>query len=61
MKKSHVIEFEPKERLLEKARKYLETESFLEDGDQMVSLLLRAMKHADSDLKQQPWKVWEFS
>jgi HEAT repeat protein len=54
MKKNHVIEFEPKERLLEKARKYIETvESFLDDGDQGVSLLLRAMKHADRDLKQQ--------
>ncbi|HXV81064.1 MAG TPA: hypothetical protein VEG60_14395, partial [Candidatus Binatia bacterium] len=54
MKKNPVIELEPKARVLEKARKYLESiESFLDDGDQAVSLLLRAMKHADRDLKRE--------
>jgi HEAT repeat protein len=54
MKKNPVIELEPKARILEKARKYIESvESFFDDGDQAVSLLLRAMKHADRDLKRE--------
>jgi HEAT repeat protein len=54
MKKNPVIELEPKARILDKARKYIESvESFLDDGDQAVSLLLRAMKHADRDLKRE--------
>src|SRR5207245_1944425 len=54
MKKSHVIELEPKARILERAKKYVESvESFLDDGDQGVALLLRAMKHADRDLKRE--------
>ncbi len=54
MKKSHVIELEPKARILERAKKYVESvESFLDDGDQGVALLLRAMKHADTDLKRE--------
>jgi HEAT repeat protein len=54
MKKNPVIELEPKARILEKARKYIQSvESFLDDGDQAVSLLLRAMKHADRDLKRE--------
>ena len=54
MKENRVIEFEPKERILERAKKYIESvESFLADGDQAISLLLRAMKHADRDLKRE--------
>jgi len=54
MKKNHVIELEPKARILDRARKYIESvESFLDDGDQAVSLLLRAMKYADIDLKRE--------
>ena len=54
MKKNSVIEFEPKERILAKARTYIDSvESFLDDGDQAVSLLLRATKHADRDLKRE--------
>jgi len=54
MKKNRVIEFEAKERILEKAKKYIESvESFLDDGDQAISLLLRAMKHADRDFKHE--------
>ena len=55
MKKNHVIELEPKARILDRARKYIESvESFLDDGDQAVSLLLlRAIKHADRDLKRE--------
>jgi HEAT repeat protein len=53
MPKNPVIELQPKERILEKARKYVESlESFLDDGAQAVSLLPRAMKHADKDLKR---------
>jgi HEAT repeat protein len=54
MKKNPVIELEPKARILEKARKYIQSvESFLDDGDQAVSLLLKAMKYADGDLKRE--------
>jgi HEAT repeat protein len=54
MKKNHVIELEPKARIVERARKYIESvESFLDDGDQAISLLLRAMKYADRDLKRE--------
>lgn len=54
MKKNPVIELEPKARILEKARKYIQSvESFLDDGDQAVSLLLKAMKYADRDLKRE--------
>ena len=54
MKKHQVIELEPKARILDRARKYIASvESFLDDGDRAVSLLLRAMKHADKDLKRE--------
>jgi hypothetical protein len=54
MKKSPVIELEPKARIVERARKYIESvESFLDDGDQAVSLLLRALKYAGRDLKRE--------
>jgi HEAT repeat protein len=54
MKNNHVIEFEPRERILEKANKYIESvESFLDDGDKAVHLLLTAMKYADRKLKRE--------
>jgi len=54
MKKNSVIEFEPKERMLAKAKAYVDSvESFLDGGDQAVSLLLRATKHADRGLKRE--------
>jgi HEAT repeat protein len=54
MKSKRVIEFAPKERILAKAKKYTESvESFFNDGDQAVSLLLKAMEYADRDLKVQ--------
>lgn len=54
MKKNHVIEFQPKERILEKARHYVESvESFFEESDQAITLLLKALKYADRDLKQE--------
>jgi HEAT repeat protein len=52
MKKDRVIKFEPKERILGKAKKYVDSvESFLADGHHAVTLLLKAMKLADRDLK----------
>jgi len=49
-----VIEFEPKERILEKAKKYVESvDLFFEERDRAVPLLLKAMKLADRDLKHQ--------
>ena len=54
MKKNHVIKFDSKQRILEKAKKYIESvDSFLADGEQAVSLLLRAMKHADREFKRE--------
>ena len=54
MKKNSVIKLEPKVRILDRAKKYVESvESFLDDGDQAVVLLLRAMKHADRELKRE--------
>ena len=61
MKKNPVIELEPKAHIIEKARKYIESvESFLDDGDEAVSLLLRAMKYADGDLKREIMLVLGF-
>ncbi|MBW1779212.1 MAG: HEAT repeat domain-containing protein [Deltaproteobacteria bacterium] len=52
MRKTNVIPFERKERLLKHAQVYLESiEVFLEERDKAVPLLLKAMKHADRDLK----------
>ncbi len=54
MKKNHVIEFEPKERILEKAKRYIDSlELFSEESDQAIPLLLRAMKIADGNLKRE--------
>src|SRR5918996_5165187 len=54
MKKNHVIEFEPRERILEKAKKYIESVELLsEESDQAIPLLLKAVKHADRDLKRE--------
>ena len=54
MKKNQVIEFEPKERILEQAKKYIESlELFSEESDRAIPLLLRAMKHANGDLKRE--------
>ncbi len=52
MKKNRVIEFEPRERILQKAKKYVESlELFFGEVNQAVPLLLKAMKYADRDLK----------
>ena len=54
MKNNRVIELDPKERVLEKARKYAESiELFLEEEDQAVSVMLKALKHAGRELKRE--------
>lgn len=54
MKKNRVIEFDPRERMLEKAKKYVSSiEMFFEERAQAVPLLLRAMKYANRNLKSE--------
>ncbi len=54
MKNNRVIEFDSKQRVLERAKKYVESvELFLEEGDQAVAVMLRALKHADPELKRE--------
>ena len=51
---NNVIEFDSKHRVLERAKKYVESvELFLKEGDQAVALLLKALKHADKELKRE--------
>jgi len=52
MKRNRVIEFDPRERILEKAKKYVESlELFSAEADQAIPVLLKALKYADRDLK----------
>jgi HEAT repeat protein len=52
MKTSNVILFQSRARLLKKAQVYVEDpKRFLEDREQAVPLLLKALKHADRSLK----------
>jgi HEAT repeat protein len=54
MKKNQIIEFEPRERILEKARKYVDSlELFSQGSDRAIPLLLKAIKYADKDLKSE--------
>jgi len=54
MKKDRVIKFDSKERILQKARSYVESvETFFHESDRAISLLLKAMKLADRDLKRE--------
>ena len=55
MKKTNrVIEFDSKERILEKAQNYVHSvELFYDERDQAIPLLLRALKHADRELKRE--------
>ena len=54
MKKNRVIEFEPRERILEKAKNYIESlDLFFEESDRAVPLLLKALMLAGRDLKHQ--------
>ena len=53
MTSDKVISLEPKERLLEKIRSYVESlDLFLEERETAVPLLLKGLKHADPKLKQ---------
>jgi len=55
MKKTNrIIEFDRKERILEKAKMYVESvDLFLDERDQAIPLLLRALKYADGELKRE--------
>jgi len=54
MNKNKIINFEPKERLIEKAGSYIDSvELFLEERGKAVPLLLKALKHADRKLKRE--------
>jgi len=53
MNKNKIINFEPKERLIEKVGFYTDSlELFLEERDKAVPLLLKALKHADRKLRR---------
>ncbi|NIO08978.1 MAG: hypothetical protein GTO40_13565 [Deltaproteobacteria bacterium] len=50
-----IIKFEPRERVLARAKKYVKSvDRFNQEWDQAFPLLLRALKHADRDLK---WEI----
>jgi len=54
MNKGKVIHLESKERLLEKVGSYIESvELFLEERDKAIPVLLKALKHADHQLKHE--------
>jgi HEAT repeat protein len=54
MRKTRVIEFEPRERILQKAKNYIESvELFLDESEQAIPLLLKALKYADRNLKRE--------
>jgi HEAT repeat protein len=54
MNKNKIINFEPRERLIEKAGSYIDSvELFLEERGKAVPLLLKALKHADRKLKRE--------
>lgn len=54
MKKNQIIQLEPKERILAKARKYVDSiESFFEESDQAVPVLLKALRYADRNFKRE--------
>jgi len=54
MKKNRVIKFDSKERILKKARSYVESvETFFDESEQAIPLLLKAMKLADRDFKRE--------
>ena len=54
MKSNRVLDFEPKKHILAKAKQYVESiELFCEEREQAVPLLLRALKHADGDLRRE--------
>ena len=53
-KTTRVIEFDSKQRILEKAQNYVASvDLFIDERDQAIPLLLRALKHADRELKRE--------
>jgi len=53
-KTTRVIEFDSKQRMLEKAQNYVASvDLFIDERDQAIPLLLRALKHADGELKRE--------
>lgn len=53
MKKSRVIKFDSKERILIKARSYVESlETFFDESEQAIPLLIKAMKLGDREFKR---------
>jgi HEAT repeat protein len=54
MKKSRVIKFDSKERILIKARSYVESvETFFNESEQAIPVLIKAMKLGDRDFKRE--------
>ena len=54
MNNNRVIEFEPKKQLLAKAKQYVESiDLFCQEPEQAAALLLRALKHADGELRRE--------
>lgn len=54
MSKNKIINFEPQDRILEKAQQYIDSvENFLEERETAIPLLLRALRFADRRQKQQ--------
>lgn len=54
MRPSKIIPFETREQLLQSAQPYLEdVELFLEEQDKAVPILLKAMRHADREARQE--------
>lgn len=54
MEKNNIIEFDPKQRILELAKRYTDSlELFLQEREQAVPLLLKAVKYTDKELKRQ--------
>ena len=53
MKQDNIIAFEPQKRLLEKARAYVASPAlFLKDEKAAVSVLIKALRGADNEMKQ---------
>src|SRR4026209_1236122 len=54
MKKNRVIKFDSKERILKAAKNYVESvDTFFDESDRAIPLLLKAMKLADRDFKRE--------
>ena len=52
MKKNRVVKFDSKERILKAAKNYVESvDTFVDESDRAIPLLLKAMKLADAEMK----------